>query len=192
MKCIVKFLLLVILVGYSPNRLFSQIIYLENGFALTSTGGISPKETKYQVAIGLDYFSHKSYFLSSGISYMKKGNDLFLWDVENMTASQKMKNRYFSTYTLFNVKKEFSLFDIYIGAGPRFDIRIKDKDIAYEKQIVQPFLWGLKCDVGINYFVNNWMIGAKFSYLPTFMNMYKNENVKDRTITLGMSIGYKL
>lgn len=192
MKCIVKFVLLVILIGCSPNRLFSQMIYLENGFALTSTGGISPKETKYQVALGLDYFSHKYCFLSSGISYMKKGNDLFLLDVENMTASQKIKNRYFSAYTVFNIKKEFSFFDVYVGVGPRFDIRIKDKDVVYEKQIVQPFLWGLKCDVGINCFFNNWIIGAKFSYLPTFINMYKNESVKDRTITLGMSIGYKL
>lgn len=192
MKCIVKFVLLVILIGCSPNRLFSQMIYLENGFALTSTGGISPKETKYQVALGLDYFSHKYCFLSSGISYMKKGNDLFLLDAENMTASQKIKNRYFSAYTVFNIKKEFSFFDVYVGVGPRVDIRIKDKDIAYEKQIVQPFLWGLKCDVGINCFFNNWIIGAKFSYLPTFINMYKNESVKDRTITLGMSIGYKL
>lgn len=192
MKCIVKFVLLVILIGCSPNRLFSQMIYLENGFALTSTGGISPKETKYQVALGLDYFSHKYSFLSSGISYMKKGNDLFLLDVENMTASQKIKNRYFSAYTVFNIKKEFSFFDVYVGVGPRFDIRIKDKDVVYEKQIVQPFLWGLKCDVGINCFFNNWIIGAKFSYLPTFINMYKNESVKDRTITLGMSIGYKL
>lgn len=192
MKCIVKFVLLVILIGCSPNRLFSQMIYLENGFALTSTGGISPKETKYQVALGLDYFSHKYCFLSSGISYMKKGNDLFLLDVENMTASQKIKNRYFSAYTVFNIKKEFSFFDVYVGVGPRFDIRIRDKDVVYEKQIVQPFLWGLKCDVGINCFFNNWIIGAKFSYLPTFINMYKNESVKDRTITLGMSIGYKL
>lgn len=168
------------------------MIYLENGFALTSTGNISPKETKYQFAVGCDYFSHKYYFISSGISYMKKGNDLYLLDMENMSISQKVKNRYFSINTLFNIKKEFSFFDVYIGSGPRLDLRIKDRNIADEKEFIRPFLWGLKCDVGINCFFYNWMIGAKFSYLPTFVSMYKDETVKDRSMTFGISLGYKL
>lgn len=187
-----KNLWLIILGVCSYLEVSSQVIYLENGFSLTSTGKYLEKETKYQLGLGLNYSEHSFYFLSSGLSYMQKGNILNIINEENGNISEKIKNRYFSLNTTFNLRKQINLIDLYIGCGPRLDFRMNDKHIVDDVELFQPVLWGLKCVTGINCNFNRWCIGFCFNYLPSFTSIYKNENIKDRTVTFGITLGYIL
>jgi len=192
----------------------SQVIKIENGISLSSLNMKEPSQYSsfsenmypYQVAIGVDYFSHKWFDLSSNIGYLVKGgkeNEILLVNSaedEGITGFN-LKVKYLTFNTTFNAKYEFSeKTNIYLGIGPRIDIKIKDGydfkgHPIIEEEKLQPntVIVGLKTVAGIRHQLNQTLqIGLNFSYLPSFREVYKDLNCKDRTFTLGISLGYKL
>lgn len=55
----------------------------------------------------------------------------------------------------------------------------------------QAVVFGLKCEAGFWYDLNeHYRVGANFAYLPSFTNTWGE--LKDRTFTVGLSLGYRL
>jgi len=180
----------------------AQVIKIENGFAIAN---LKLKNIKfndrsflpYQMSVGLDYMDKGWFMLSSNVGYLRKGCSMKGVDIDP-NVKVKMKFDYLTANTTFRVKTP-SLENVtaYAGVGPRLDVFLKGsaqvEDLRDEKlHGIRNFQIGLKTEVGLNYDIQRIQLGLNFSYLPTFNSVFERGEVKDRTFTFGLSVGYIL
>jgi len=202
-NCILVICLLVCI----STSIKSQVLKIENGIAFAnqvmkvSGGGKYTGETihPYQVSAGIEYMNKDWYYLSSSIGYLRKGEGGILDSPENGTPYQKLTvvHDYITANTTFRAyKSTTSGFEFYAGAGPRLDYILKSKfegkhlEESIELSKGRKVIVGLKGEVGINYRFGKMLTGLNFSYLPSFMKQHKDLNIRDRTFTLGLVLGY--
>ena len=187
---------LVCILLYLSVSASAQVIKVENGIASTtcridgaSLGTMHP----YQMAIGIDYWDHSWFDLSSNIGYIAKGSkdkNLPVYKDGEFTPFTTFYHYadYLTLNTTFRVKKNIRNETYYIGTGPRIDIKLKDHLLLDNS--FNTVLYGLKCEAGFIYTVNKIQLGLNAAYLPTFNKQI--EEVRERTFSFGLSIGYIL
>ena len=179
----------------------AQVIKVENGIAVTtgrlkgtSLGTMYP----YQMSIGIDYWDHSWFDLSSNVGYIRKGSKD---DIEMRHSSEEtpyygdfiLYADYITLNTTFRLKRNVRRETYYIGVGPRLDFKTKEHfttGLDTEGEDFNSVLYGLKCEAGFNYTINKIQVGVNASYLPSF-NKQINE-IRERTFTFGISVGYIL
>lgn len=191
----------------------AQVIKLEGGVALAGmvNRGANMYEkllVPFQVSAGIDYMDRGWYELSSSIGYLRKGgtDDVSIMDGVGHyvgDARLKLKLDYLTVNTTFRIKKvSQDKYTFYAGIGPRIDFGLKgragtnsklDNIAGYGKvSNLRTVIVGLKCEAGINYKIDRYILGANISYLPSFMKPVTYDFLRDRTFTLGVVLGYVL
>ena len=109
---------------------------------------------------------------------------------------------YITLNTTFRVKTlSDSGWNFYAGVGPRVDVNVKrhislgDMDSLFPEQTasaVNRIIVGLKCETGVNYNFDRYLLGLNVSYLPSFIKPNKDFIAHDRTFTVGILLGYRL
>lgn len=184
-----KILLLCVILGltYSSHAL-SQDIFIENGYSLSTLfKNFKYPDSEYEFAVGINFLHSDYFFLSGSIGYIGKGGKITAY-TEDMTRKEVRNNKYITFNTVFNLKKSFRNTDLYAGMGPRVDFKTSSglKEI---KDNSNSTILGLKCNIGINHYISNLLMGVNFSYLPSFTDFQPNINVKEKTFTLGLIVG---
>ena len=57
---------------------------------------------------------------------------------------------------------------------------------------VNRIIVGLKCETGVNYNFDRYLLGLNVSYLPSFIKPNKDFIAHDRTFSVGILLGYRL
>lgn len=175
----------------------------------------------YQMSVGMEYMDRGRYNLSSQIGFLKKGGktkEFGIFGEEDGTNSARGRDRlhirYLTMNTTFQVKtRPADGWVGYAGIGPRLDVYLSnsfypdpnwslppDVVVASSASHLCPVVFGLKCVAGIKKSVRHLQIGLHVAYLPSFTKTYDqpfslfNEGVggRDRTFTVGVSLGYIL
>lgn len=190
----------------------AQVLKLEGGVALAgmTNKGIDIFDKlvgPFQMSAGIDYMDRGWYELSSSVGYLRKGGAGEIGvtnEVGQYLGEARFKHKldYLTVNTTFRVKKVFQdKYTLYAGIGPRVDFALKGREgtsskfadfIGYrEVSNLRKVIVGLKCEAGINYMIDRYMVGANISYLPSFMKPLNND-FRDRTFSLGLVVGYVL
>lgn len=151
---------------------FSQIIKINNGFSASSMKKVlTEKIVAFSSSIGVDYFEHKYYYLSSEVAYMKLGgeNSDALYGAVSIKARESWDCLQFNT--TFRARYPIGQFHFYVGVGPKFDLIINNnkfssllyKNIDGLKMLRVTF--GGKLESGIAYDLGKTRIGLNVSYL---------------------------
>ena len=64
--------------------------------------------------------------------------------------------------------------------------------VKWEIPAVNRIIVGLKCETGVNYNFDRYLLGLNVSYLPSFIKPNKDFIAHDRTFTVGILLGYRL
>lgn len=186
----------------------AQIIKIDNGVAISSlSGDFSHKIYPYQVLISAEYCDKGWFNLTSGIGKITKGGkeEIPFTTEEGYTYSYEHINLYMDYLTFnttFDLKYTKNRFTVYLGAGPRIDIKLKTRH-SYSYSEFSTFtqgetnnlIYGINCVGGIRYLIGKIQLGINAGYLPSFNKPYTGLDqikVSDKTFTLGLSVGYKL
>ena len=173
--------------AFNDISINAQQIYIENGVSISSIGK-SEYESSYQVSLGINYLHRKNYFLTTNIGYISKGGRFYYTDDNNQ--DKFINNKYITLSVLFNLSKQLNNSLLYLGLGPRYDIRVNSNNTPKEFNWSKRSLLGLKINTGFSYLFSDFIIGFDLSYLPTFTNYLINSSAKDNTFTVGCRIGF--
>lgn len=157
-------------------------------------------------SIGIDYLSHKSYYLNSEIALVTIGGKDAVLTSDEVSPSQKIEVswKYVEANTKFRLQYPFANMSLYAGAGMYVRFRtssslctVIDKDMIEDQDFAimgRKFLYGeifecgitttqgkLKADFNVYYYLRNNHI-AQYGYTKLYPN----------TWGLGFSIGYVL
>ncbi|GEM_PF-190821 len=201
--------LVIILLLCRPIFTKAQVINIENGFSFAKAPEWFPKRLHpYQMSAGIEYMDKGWYNLTTNIGFLKKGGEgrISYGDRSSFESYKDwLAARYITLNTTFDVKAyTYDNFILYFAAGPRLDLLINNT--WYYKQPedgkvhratgrnLNQVMWGLKCGIGVKKQLGNLQLGLHAAWLPSFNNMFtsgiKDFKMKDRTISLGASIGY--
>lgn len=151
----------------------SQVIKLNNGLLVTKTTnkkGNFMKEniTTYALSLGVDYWEHNYYYLSSEIGYIKLGakeSNAYM-DNKHTPVLETWNNLQFDT--TFRVRYPMRAFFVYLGLGPKIDI------LLGEQKFTSSFLQGIprrnrvnfgtKTEAGVACDLKKIRIGLNYSY----------------------------
>ena len=215
MKSVITFIIIFVLIS---TNLKSQELFWENGIAFSKLNTRNVENanldlypngiTTYQTSMGINYFQHKYYYLSSALGYLEKGGKYpsRYNNRQELLPSEKFLVQYLTLNTLFCLKMDIRKEHYYIGVGPRLDIRLNDKivfdtksentSIIEEWPDAKTIVAGLKCEIGFNLNpYKNWIIGLKASYLPSFnvtRSSHYDLKLKDQTFNLSLILGIDL
>lgn len=190
----IVFLLLLLL---TTPRVFSQVLFVENGVSLSSLQHLYDKNScMYQMNVGIDYVNSKWYFLSSSVGFLQRGGKYAYTYLENIGNEEQLLYKkeyakYLTINTLFNLKYEMHRMQYYLGVGPQLGINVGDNVIS-DYDSLKTIQYGLKAICGVNYTVQNILLGVNFSYLPTFGSMFESKDGHDKTFAFNFRIGYRL
>ena len=173
-------------------NIFNKITYNDN-------------RLKQPIFIGVDYFDHQYYNVSTNIGYVIKAEE------ENVSQEWKdmgypyCKNEL--EYISFNTTIDFK-YPIYkkiipfVSIGPRFDFLTHNtqKFQLYKPEYLNDIIYGVIIGCGIKYDFEKIQIGARIDYYHNFNEIAKwpggdimseGGNIKDKTYTFNFVIGYK-
>ncbi|MCD8194011.1 MAG: hypothetical protein LUD74_05600 [Tannerellaceae bacterium] len=203
--------LVMILLVCSPVFTNAQIITIENGFSFAKAPNLFEKFTHpYQMSAGIEYMDKGWYNLTSNIGFLKKGGEDKLSYGEIFDAESYkwwLTARYLTLNTTFDMKAyTYDDFILYFAVGPRVDILLKATDYLKLPEApriqsssisgLNSVMWGLKCGIGVKKQVGNLQLGLNAAWLPSFNRMYSTKvegiHMKDRTFSVGVSMGYIL
>ena len=203
---------LVCLILCLPIMMKAQVLKIENGIAFSSLVNegedlFDKSLSSYQMSIGLDYLDQGWYALSSNVGYLRKGGSFDFYEATDPGLNMLKRNMkymfdYITLNTTFRVKTlSDSGWNFYAGVGPRVDVNVKrhislgDMDSLFPEQTapaVNRIIVGLKCETGVNYNFDRYLLGLNVSYLPSFIKPNKDFIAHDRTFTVGILLGYRL
>ena len=180
---------LVCLILCLPITMKAQVLKIENGMAFSSLVNegedlFDKSLSSYQMSIGLDYLDQGWYALSSNVGYLRKGGSFDFYEATDPGLNMLKRNMkymfdYITLNTTFRVKTlSDSGWNFYAGVGPRVDVNV--------------IIVGLKCETGVNYNFDRYLLGLNVSYLPSFIKPNKDFIAHDRTFTVGILLGYRL
>ena len=196
---------LVCLILCLPIMMKAQVLKIENGIAFSSLVNegedlFDKSLSSYQMSIGLDYLDQGWYALSSNVGYLRKGGSFDFYEATDPGLNMLKRNMkymfdYITLNTTFRVKTfSDSGWNFYAGVGPRVDVNVKrhislgDMDSLFPEQTapaVNRIIVGLKCETGVNYNFDRYLLGLNVSYLPSFIKPNKDFIAHDRTSRLG-------
>lgn len=196
------------------------MITVENGFSISKVKDWYGHKNllPYQMSLGVDYMDRGWFQLSSQIGFLKKGGKTELMKVygENSykgSERDRLHVRYLTFNTTFNLKSRSQNGWVwFVGLGPRVDVYLSNSlymdtnTLADERPLIGslgeacPVIVGLKCVAGVERDYGKVRIGIRAAYLPSFNPSIKHKSFglpreysyRDRTFTLGVSIGYIL
>ena len=200
------------------NLVFGQTIHIQAGTSLSKLDWqinqvnmdiFNEALIGSSVFAGMDYFEKKYFNLSSNLGYIRKGGkDLITLTDERGypidESTEKAKLNYVTANTTLELKYPIREKIIpFIGAGPRIDYLISHNNVfdsMDERDVLNDFNIGLILGGGIKYDLSEFQIGLRADYYLNFANVadwpaetgYLAGKVKDKTMTLNMTIGYKL
>lgn len=205
-------LLLLFALFFANNLLTAQTIKFQTGIAVSNfdwTIGSPSWEHENEsltgfssFSIGLDYWNHKYFNLSSNLGYLKKGGKVTVKAIDGSDTYSELeiaeapirydmilsaKLDYLSLNTCFEAKYPFkNNITPFISIGPRIDFLLNSYDIYKDNS------YGLICGGGIKYNIQKIQIGIRSDYYWNFDNIDKNGEINDKTFTVNLTIGYKL
>jgi hypothetical protein len=164
---------------------------------------LEQKTNSYIGAIGVDYFEHKYFYLSSKIGYMKRGgrDKVILVDEQfNILGNKNINERwnFLDVNTTFRFRYQINNYDIYIGIGPFVNLLIGKEKFTYnDLQIckVNKLHFGVLPEIGVNYYITEkTMIGINiaYSYNLSIFSKIENMNLYNNSINMSFTIGYRL
>lgn len=202
-----KFLILFLFVLMAQMSV-SQIIKVENGISVSSLKeDFTHKVRPYLFMLNVEYCDKGWFDLSSGIGKLTKGGQMKIpLTAEDGTSlgygDINMYADYLTLNTTFDLKYEKNRFALYVGAGPRIDIRLKtryvcssDDSPAWKGSDADGLMYGINCVAGVRYMINRVQLGLNVGYLFSFNEMYTRpdrKEVSEKTFTIGLSVGYQL
>lgn len=191
----------------------AQVIKIENGLAFSKVTKVFDKFIiPYQGSIGIDYMDRGWYNLSSQLGYIRKGGSAEVTVNKAETGGvpsikdMDYKFDYLTFNTTFRVKRE-TIYNntLYAGIGPRIDYFLhRNYTLATPEEIINQIMpdankviIGLKCEAGLDYQFDRFLVGLNISYLPSFTKMQKQPKdgifaYRDLTFTAGIVLGYVL
>lgn len=190
-----------------PMVMEGQVIRVDGGVAFSTIrtkgealgDGVRP----FQMSVGMEYCDKGLFNLTSSIGYLRKGMKspiLIQENVGDLPIATRSYMDYLTVNTLFNMKGSIRRETYYVGVGPRLDFNMGNHTVADgpvdDLDLIgmkggQAVVFGLKCEAGFWYDLNeHYRVGANFAYLPSFTNTWGG--LKDRTFTVGLSLGYRL
>lgn len=176
---------------------FSQVIKFNNGLLVTKTTNkkgnfMGENITTYTVSLGIDYFEHDYYYLSSEVGYIKlgtKGNNTYT-DNKHTPVSETWDNLQFNT--TFRVRYPIKTLFVYLGGGPKIDLLLGNQ--KFNPKFLQgiPGLnranMGVKTEIGVAYDIKKIRIGLNYSYNFNFKSVAKG--LYNYHHMLALSVGY--
>ena len=187
---------------FSSERIFSQVIKIENGvsFSKMNVGSATFRNplSFYTVNIGCDYLEKDWFFLSSEIGCVRKGGKGHSDDERGF--SEKNTLDCITLNTSFNVKYNAGGFNLYIGAAPTLDFPLKNEysskspewNDKWEMYPEHRVVLGIKPSIGAFYDVDKIRLSLEASYMKNITKLSKFDGIKNNTFLLSFGIGYKL
>lgn len=200
------------------NFSFGQIIKIQMGTSFSSLDwkiddlNIAPYKktlTGYSVFAGVEYFNRKYFNISTNLGFIRKGGkDVISYSNEegeyvNM-KEQEATLDYLSINTALDIKYPIREKIVpFVGIGPRIDYLLSNnREVEGINGInpIQEYSFGLIVGGGIKYLLSRIQLGVRADYYLNFNKMADRstqvENlageINDKTMTLNLSIGYRL
>ena len=171
----------------------------------------------HSLFLGLDYLVKKHYSLSSNIGFIRKGSTEEYRRVnesgEWVDATRRETLNYFSINTLLDVKYPIREKMIpYVSVGPRVDFLLDDTygsefligGVFRKSDFLNSYNYGLLLGGGATYNFPKFNIGLRGDYYinakdvvnsperATYKGHYSSYDLKDKTFTVNMLIGYNI
>lgn len=199
-------LIAVFLLFLHINIVFPQVIKIENGISLSymaanSKDELTKTKSGYNFSIGLDYWEHEYFNLSSQIGYMATGGEedinIINEDITLTTRRFKVRLNNLHLNTTIRIKYPIRHTYFYLGIGPKLDLQLghnSNNENIYRNNYLdfnqKKILFGLKTETGCYYDINNkWRFDLNGAFLPNLTHPYK---LKNRIFSINIGIGYKL
>lgn len=164
----------------------------------------------YMGMVGVDYFEHRLYNLSSNLGVFNKGGQSEVQYITlNGTETQieKLRLNYLSFNTCIDLKMPYKDFVIpYISLGPQFDYFIgssNNDDAILDIESFKKYTLGLILGGGVKFNVEKFQFGVQANYYVEFGDIadyssdYYGTNlgrskIQSKLFMLNLVIGYKL
>ena len=160
------------------------------------------KTNSYIGAVGIDYFEHKYFYLSSKIGYMKRGgkDKIILMDAQGNTLGHKKIGEswnFLDINTTLRFRCPSNNYDIYLGIGPFVNLLIGNEKFMYNNitDNVNKLHFGICPEIGVNYYITDKiMLGVNiaYSYNLSAFSTIENRNLYNNSINMSFAIGYRL
>jgi hypothetical protein len=160
---------------------------------------------KQPVFIGLDYFEHQYYNISTNIGYIVRAEE------ENVTQNMRemgypyWKNEleYVSLNTTLDIKYPINNISPFLSIGPRIDFLIDNtrKFELYKPDYLNKKVYGMIIGCGVKYDLKRVQVGIRGDYYFNFNEIAKwpggdimsdGGDITDQTYTFNFFLGYKL
>lgn len=202
MKKIITILLLFLIVN-----VYSQAIKLSSGVFYTSLDlPVGVYDTKINVMpffVGVDYWEHSNFMLSSEIGFLPIGGEEIIstWTGDSTIPIQSFVSKEKFNYLHLNTTFRYRIllqnnFSIYAGLGPKIDILVDSDKFGSEPysdlyKMPKTFI-GAKTEIGAFYDFSKIRVGFNGTY---FLNIDSKQNSIDynhKAYGVLASLGYKL
>jgi hypothetical protein len=197
-------------VGPSFSKLFFKLSWGDRCF-------LDSNVTGFNSTMGIDYWDHKYFNLSSNVGFVQKGGkDCYSYyspagELDSIKPFRVRLN-YLTLNTSFVLKIPIKdAFSPFIFAGPRIDYLISYEDRASVIEHIinsidfDNLYFGLLTGAGVSYKIDKFTLGLVFNYYVNLYNIWEYTqdfheleignnkiSLSDRTFTLNFRIGYKL
>jgi hypothetical protein len=187
----------------------AQTIKLENGisFSKMETNKLNfftKNFTSYANKIGVEYFEHKNFYISSNIGYTKRGGKDKILIVDTESGEIVSENTISESWNLLNlnttfrVKYNFENYIFYLGVGPFVDFLIGTNEFSnssFETYKAKTVLGGVCPELGIDYLLTDKiLIGLNASSNYSFTPLVKQSILKlnNEQLNIYFSVGCRL
>ena len=204
-------IIIIFLIGSVNEILNAQNLKINSGLSLSSLnfkiGEFNFYDSRiksFYPSLGIDYFEHKYFSISSEIGLIEKGgkeSNILLTSVGGETQQhidlfEKWNFLHFNT--TFRINYPFNNFHLYAGFGPKFDILLGSNsfdNISFENFRINRYSFGFKPEIGFNSILTNKIsMGFNLSYLIDIGDFAKNElfTITNNTWMMTLSLRYSL
>ncbi|MDR0536728.1 MAG: hypothetical protein LBH04_01570 [Tannerellaceae bacterium] len=207
-----KYFLNIFLALVAPAA-FSQTIKISGGLSSATSGEIRKllylDKPLWAGAgfIGIDYFEHRGYELSSEIGYMQLGgctDDIMFIDERGRSyplVSERIN--YLHANTTFRLKKSIRRMRFHVGAGPTIGYLLSHTAVVHnyytpsflKDNELSNVMFGLKPEAGFYYYVKErWLMGLNVSYNLGLFGLGDGgfSTLASRAALLQLTLGYRL
>ncbi len=213
-KLIIIYAVLLLTSGFS----YAQILKLQAGTSLSKLDwtvnnmNVAPYNKTmvgYSLFAGMDYLDKKFFNLSSNLGFLRKGGQskTTLTNADGVaveTITEKAKLDYISINTMIDLKYPITDKIIpFVSVGPRFDYLLSHSsqfDGLKSMNELNSTSIGLNLGGGLKYNLSKIQIGLRADYYLNFSKIADwpaqtgnlGGQIKDRTMLINLTIGYKL
>ncbi|MBP1617451.1 MAG: hypothetical protein H6Q14_1278 [Bacteroidetes bacterium] len=173
---------LLLLFALFPIFSYAQYLKFSTGPSFSSmkkndNSALQKNRTGVNFQVGLDYFEHRFYSISSELGYIQTGgkdNILLVGDDDSRKdISLKLSNIHMNSTFRFKIDTKNKL-NLFIGCGPKLDYQFSPKydsninEISYYEFPKNKLLFGLKMEAGVQYELKNSKLGIECSNIQNF------------------------